>query len=133
MTDKVILREISKEQHNSAYTWLNIDHEGERIGKIRSSINGKMITIYSINIYSEFKGKGYARKIIETFQEEYDTIMADRVRPTAVGFWTKMGFKDDLCGNYVWTYIKPNKAIDGRYKSTYDDNVIVSNRIENRC
>jgi len=36
------------------------------------------------------------------FQTAFDTIVADRVRHTATGFWKKMGFDPDRNGRYVW-------------------------------
>jgi len=36
------------------------------------------------------------------FQTDFYTIIADRVRYTAIGFWQKMGFEDKGDGNYIW-------------------------------
>jgi len=36
------------------------------------------------------------------FKTDFDTIIADRVRPTAIGFWEKMGFEGASNGNYAW-------------------------------
>ena len=52
-------------------------------------MNGKSLTIYSINIFPEFEGRGYARETIEMFKTTFDTIIADRVRPTAIDFGRK--------------------------------------------
>ena len=35
-------------------------------------------------------------------QRDFDTIVADRVRYTAIEFWRKLGFEDKNNGNYVW-------------------------------
>ena len=46
---------------------------------------------------------GYGKETIQMFQAAFDTIIADRVRHTATGFWEKMGFDPDRNGHYVWT------------------------------
>ncbi len=86
----------------SKHRWLNIDRKGIRVGKARGSINGNVLTIYSIIIFPEFEGKNYGRKTIEVFKEHYDTIIADRVRPKATGFWEKMGFVNQGDGSYIF-------------------------------
>ena len=60
------------------------------------------MVVYSINIFPEFERRGYAKATIEMFKKSFDTIIADRVRHTAVGFWEKMDFIDTKNGNYVW-------------------------------
>jgi len=100
----------------SKYTWLNIELKGQRIGKVRVDISGDVLKIYSLTIFPEFQGHGYARKVITLFQtdwrlerpnspQSYKAIVADRVRYTAKGFWEKLGFVDDNHGNYVWPNI----------------------------
>ena len=93
---------LPHDQQPSDYNWMNIDRGSVRVGKIRGLIDGQRLTICSINIFPEFEGFGYARQTIEMFKASFDTIIADRVRPTAVGFWEKMGFESDSNGNYVW-------------------------------
>ena len=86
----------------SDYTWVNIEVNDIRIGKVRVCVSGKRLTINSITIFPEFERNGYARKVIHSFREHYEEIIADRVRNTAKGFWEKMGFDSDNNGNYVW-------------------------------
>ena len=98
LTFKLIPR---KEQH-SGYDWMNIDHGDTRVGKVRGHIDGKSVTICSINIFPEFERHGYAKATIDLFKEHFDTIIADRVRFTAIGFWEKMGFVDQQDGTFVY-------------------------------
>lgn len=102
MTKELSFKLLNDDQQSSAYRWMNIDRDGIRVGKVRGLINGRTLTICSINIFPEFEGQGFARKTIEMFKESFDTIIADRVRYTAIGFWGKMGFDTDRNGNYLW-------------------------------
>ena len=100
--DNLTFKLIPRGEQKSGYDWMNIDHGDTRVGKVRGRIEGKSVTIYSINIFPEFEGHGYGRKTIGMFKESFDTIIADRVRPTAIGFWEKMSFNSDNNGNYIW-------------------------------
>lgn len=91
-TKKITFSLVPREKQNSDYDWLNIDYDSSRIGKARCIISEKKLTIYSINIFPEFERCGHATRTIEMFKESFDTIIADRVRFTAIGFWEKMGF-----------------------------------------
>ena len=102
MPEKLTFKLLTRDQQHSDFDWMNIDRGSVRVGKARGLINGKSLTIYSINIFPEFEGRGYARETIEMFKASFDTIIADRVRPTAIGFWEKVGFDDDNNGNHVW-------------------------------
>jgi len=81
---------------------MNIDHADTRVGKVRGRIDGKSVTICSINIFREFERHGYAKATIDMFKEHFDTIIAYRVRYTAIGFWEKMGFVDQHDGTFVY-------------------------------
>lgn len=93
---------LNQEQQHSDYNWMNIDRDGTRVGKVRGLMKGKTLTICSINIFPEFEGRDFARKTIEMFKKSFDTIIADRVRYRAIGFWEKMKFDADNNGNYIW-------------------------------
>jgi hypothetical protein len=89
---------------NEAYDWMNISIDEDRVGKARCKINGESITIYSINIFPEFQGKGYGTYFVDECKNKYKQLIADRVRFTAIGFWEKMKFvkiSDD-----TWTFKK---------------------------
>ena len=94
---------MRRQDHGSAYDWMNIDCGQTRVGKVRGLIEGRHLTIHSMNIFPEFERRGYAKETIQMFQGAFDTIVADRVRPTATGFWKKMGFDSGRDGQYVWT------------------------------
>ncbi len=102
MPEELIFKLQTRDQQHSDYDWMNIEHCGKRVGKVRGLINGKTLTIHSINIFPEFEGRGFARKTIEMFKKSFDTIIADRVRHKAVGFWEKMKFETANNGSYLW-------------------------------
>jgi len=86
----------------SDYSWINIEVNNRRIGKARMYGLRKNLRINSITIFPEFERSGYAQSVINIFKEQYEMILADRVRNTAKGFWEKMGFVSDFSGNYIW-------------------------------
>jgi len=100
--EELTFRLLPRHEHRSDYDWMNIDRGPIRVGKVRARMDGQLLIIHSINIFPAFAGLGYGRETIERFKGRFDAIIADRVRPTAVGFWHKMGFQDDSHGNYVW-------------------------------
>jgi hypothetical protein len=102
MPEQLIFKLITHNEQHSNYDWMNIEHCGQRVGKVRGLINGRTLTICSINIFPEFEGRGFARKTIIMFRKLFDVIIADRVRYTAIGFWKKMEFVPDGDGNYIW-------------------------------
>ena len=87
MPEEITFELLPPDQQPSNYKWMNIEYGGSRVGKVRGLINGTMLTICSINIFPEFEGQGFARKTIEMFKHSFDTIIADRVRYAAIGFW----------------------------------------------
>ena len=99
--EKLTYNLVPRGKH-SDYDWLDIECDGNRIGKARGILDGKTLTICSINIFPEFEGRGYAKQTIKMFKQSFDTIIADRVRHTAIGFWEKMGFVDTNDGNHVY-------------------------------
>ncbi|MBA7523659.1 hypothetical protein ES705_15791 [subsurface metagenome] len=102
MSEKPTIQVLEQSKQQSKYNWMNINYGSTRIGKLRSLIVGRTLTIYSINIFPEFERQGYARKVIKTFQTRFDIIIADRVRCTAKEFWEKMDFIDKKDGTYIW-------------------------------
>jgi GNAT superfamily N-acetyltransferase len=99
----------------SEYDWVDIALGETLIGKVRckrmSSDDNvpETIIIYSINIYPEWAGQGYGREFVEYCQRNYTSIIADRVRYTAVGFWESLGFQNILDGN--WRYDTPSSDL----------------------
>lgn len=110
MGDKLRINLLPKDATHSSYDWMNIEREGIRVGKIRGRVNGRKLTIFSINIFPEFEKKGYAKAIIVMFKQHFDCVTADRVRYTAVGFWQKMGFSDR--GDGSWRFETGNSKLD---------------------
>lgn len=74
---------------------------------MRGKINGKLLTIHSIVIFPEYEGRGFGKRTLDMFKLHFDVIIADRVRPKAVGFWERMNFckRDDGC------YIFPKASL----------------------
>lgn len=102
MPDVLTFKLIARDDQHSNFDWMNIDYGDIRVGKVRGLISGKKLTIHSINIFPEFEGRGYAKETIVMFKADFDIIIADRVRYTAIGFWEKMGFESGNNGTYVW-------------------------------
>jgi len=111
MPAELTFKLLPHDQQPSDYDWMNIDCGPVRVGKVRGLIDGQRLTICSINIFPEFEGFGYARQTIEMFKTTFDTIIADRVRPTAMGFWEKMDFDRGDNGNYVWRIRKSSRKV----------------------
>jgi hypothetical protein len=93
---------MRREDHGSAYDWMNIDCGPTRVGKVRGLVDGQRLVIHSMNIFPEYEQLGYGQQTVEMLQTAFDTIVADRVRHTATGFWRKMGFAPDPEGQFVW-------------------------------
>jgi len=89
---KLTLKQIPKTITHSDYDWLNIFADSTYVGKIRSKIESRKLTIYTIMIFPEFQHSGYGESVIDVIKQDYPVIVADRVRTTAIGFWEKMGF-----------------------------------------
>ena len=103
MDKKLTFKLIPREKQHSNYDWMSIDRGESRVGKVRGVIDGGNLTICSINIFPDFEKRGYAKATLDMFKEHFDTIIADRVRYTAIGFWKKMGFADKGDGN--WEFV----------------------------
>jgi len=86
----------------SDYDWFNVQRGDRRIGKVRALVENDRVTIYSMTIFPEYQGHGYGEAVVERFKAAYQTIVADRVRPPARGFWEHEGFLQDGLGNYVY-------------------------------
>jgi GNAT superfamily N-acetyltransferase len=84
------------------YDWFDIEQSGIQVGKSRCRIEAGQFTVFSIMVYPEFQGLGYARVVIDHFKEQHAVIIADRVRFTARDFWLKVGFLPESMDHYVW-------------------------------
>lgn len=89
-------------REHDGYHWINVRDGRAYVGKVRCRIWANVLTICSIMVFTEFRGRGYGRKAIDLFKDQYGVIVADRVRHRAIGFWTKMGFRERQDGN--WEY-----------------------------
>lgn len=93
----------SREIQKSEYDWANLYYDEVGVGKARCLIEGDEFTIFSINIYPEFQGKGYGKEFIKLVKRSYATIVANRVRFNAIGFWEAMDFvRDGDTSNWVY-------------------------------
>ncbi len=102
MQDTLTIVFIDRKDQLSEYDWANISLGSERVGKARCLIQGKTLTIYSINIYPEYQGRHFGAEFVERAKKKYDTLIADRVRFNAIGFWEKMGFIKHDKDNYIY-------------------------------
>lgn len=87
---------------HSEFDWANIQVGRDRVGKARCLIDGDCLTIFSINIFPEYAGNGYGKLFVEQSKTKFSKIIADRVRFSVVGFWEKVGFKDNKDGNWIY-------------------------------
>lgn len=102
MDNRLTFKLLKHGRQHSEYDWMNIELDDTRVGKARGKIGEKCVTICSINIFPEFERRGFARDTVVMIQEHFDAVTADRVRPTARGFWEKMGFSNQQDGSYIW-------------------------------
>ena len=102
---------VPRDKQHSEYDWADISNEGQRIGKARCKIENDTIIICSINIYPEWEGHGYGRDFVDYCKGHFKVVIADRVRPTAVGFWETMGFRNNHDG--AWIYRKTSMRMHG--------------------
>jgi len=99
---------LSKEQQHSQYDWADISSKGVRVGKARCQQNvqtgqeNPTLIICSINIYPEWEGHGYGREFVNDCKSHFEIVIADRVRPDAIGFWEALGFCDNKDGNWIY-------------------------------
>ena len=62
------------------YDWFDLESAGVQVGKARCRITPERFTVFSIMVYPEDEGNGYARQVIGHFQRQ-DPL--DRRRPGA--------------------------------------------------
>jgi len=91
--ESINIKFIPKEQQRSEYDWADIFFNELVVGKARCLIEGEKFTIFSINIYPDYQGKGYGKAFVENAKLHFKIIIADRVRFKAAGFWENVGFK----------------------------------------
>ena len=96
---------VSRERQHSDYDWADISCENVRIGRARCKIKKTTIIIYSINIYPDWAGHGYGREFVDYCKSQFQVVIADRVRPSAIGFWEAVGFHNNNNGNWIYTRI----------------------------
>lgn len=84
------------------YDWFDIEWKGTQVGKSRCRLEDDRITVFSIMIYPEYEGRGFARSVIDHFKASSPILIADRVRCTAREFWIKMDFVAESLDRYVW-------------------------------
>lgn len=84
------------------YDWYDVEKDGTQVGKARCRIEPDRFTVFSIMVYPEYEGRGYARAVVGQFQAEHAFIVADRVRYTARAFWERMGFAPETIDRYTW-------------------------------
>jgi GNAT superfamily N-acetyltransferase len=86
----------------TGYDRIDIDLPDVRIGNVRCRFMNEKVIVYSIQVVPEFQRQGYGIATIDLLKSRFAVIVADRVRFTARGFWTKMGLSELPDGN--WEY-----------------------------
>jgi hypothetical protein len=102
MKEQIKIEFMPKELTKSEFDWANISINDQRVGKARCQIEPDMFIIYSVNIFPEFEGFGYGKQFVNFCKNNYPVLLAHNVRFTAIGFWEKMGFKDNLNGHWIY-------------------------------
>ncbi len=102
MKDELTFTILAKENQDSEYTWINLEHNSVIVGKVRAIPQKDTLVICSITVFPEYQRHGYAKAIMDVFKKQYKVITADRVRFTAIEFWMEMGFSSD--GNGCYTF-----------------------------
>lgn len=103
---RLIIEFIPRHIQRSEFDWVDLSTaDNERVGKARCLKNGDSLIIFSINIYPDWKSQGFGSQFVEYCKANFREVVADRVRPTAEGFWAKKGFKDR--GDGDWIYLQP--------------------------
>ena len=124
-------------QRRSQYDWADISIGNDRVGKARCKQNApeggekSSIIIYSINIYPEWEEHGYGREFVDYCKNHFQSVIADRVRPSAIGFWEAMGFINNKDGN--WIYRREEGEETMIKKILIVDDTPVSRRILKSC
>jgi len=109
MAKKLCIKFQKVNEGDPSYQWVNIELGKVRVGKARIKKHYSRIIIHTINIFPEFERNGFAKQTLDFFKEKAPEIIAERVRPTAKGFWKHLGFHDTCDGNYKWVSNDKNK------------------------
>jgi len=99
---RIVIEFIPRDRSRSEYDWANISADGQRVGKARCQMAGTTVTIFSILIFPENAGQGLGTQFVEYCKARFRRIIADRVRPTAIGFWEAMGFHHEEGDTWVF-------------------------------
>ena len=97
----------------NTYDWVDLDLPEARVGKMRCRLEGNRATVYSVHVFPEFQGQGFGRQIIDYLKERFEVIEANRVRPTAVSFWERMGFRETTDGNWEFSRRSTHEDLTG--------------------
>jgi GNAT superfamily N-acetyltransferase len=99
---RLALIRLPRSPERGDYDWFDLELGDVQVGRARCRIEPERFTVFSIMVYPEYQGQGYARLAIGHFQREHTLIVADRVRYDARSFWTRMGFCAESMDHYVW-------------------------------
>lgn len=55
MSDQLKFKFIPCKDSNTGYDYFNVDTGDERVGKVRAMINGRTLTIFSINVFLDLR------------------------------------------------------------------------------
>lgn len=99
---ELALTQLPRSADLGDYDWFDLEWADTPVGKARCRVETGKLTVFSINVYPEFSGKGFGRAVIEHFKTAYPVLVADRVRYTAREFWIKVGFLPEGEDDYVW-------------------------------
>ena len=97
--EKISVTKIDEAETND--TWLEARIQDEVVARLRYEKRERTTIIKFVTVRPDFKGRGIARSLVDSFKDNSDIIVAKGVRYNARGFWAKVGFTRAE-KNYRW-------------------------------
>ena len=102
MINEFEIEQIASHMYGIEYDWWQIVCGKYSVGCIKGLSDGPSVTINSIIIYPEYKGKGYDAEVVRSLQKTFKTIISDNTHFRKSAFWKQLGFHQDESGRYEW-------------------------------
>lgn len=96
---KISVTKIDEAETNDI--WLEARIQDKVVARLRYEKRDRTTIIKFVTVRPEFKGRGIARSLVDSFKDNSDIIVAKGVRYDARGFWVKVGFTSAE-KNYWW-------------------------------
>jgi N-acetylglutamate synthase-like GNAT family acetyltransferase len=89
--------------------WLEARIQGKVVARLRYEKRERTTIIKFVTVRPDFKGRGIARSLVDSFKDDSDIIVAKGVRYNARGFWAKVGFTRAE-KNYRWPALSGDRS-----------------------